>query len=303
MDATTWLQLGVSFLWFNAVWLLVWSLFRTEFRAEMPITRRVAAAVGVAERRTLFEIPVLGQLMGLAVMIMRRFGLFRSTIRGNLEASGNPNGYTVDEYLAICLSCAVGTAGAVTLLLVLSASRPVGAMLVLAALVVGFAVPIWSLRSTAGSRVRRIARKLPYALDLIALMMQSGTTFTEAIETVIRDDTNEDLNVELQLVQAEIGMGATRATALTNLAERIPLDSLRSVVGAINQSESLGTPLAMILQSQANMLRMRRSVMAEEASAKASLRILVPSMLILFAVVIVVLGPLILRGIEGRLLD
>jgi hypothetical protein len=50
------------------------------------------------------------------------------------------------------------------------------------------------------------------------------------------------------------------------------------------------------------MLRMYRSVRAEKLSASASLRILVPSMLILLAVVIIVFAPLIIRRIQGELL-
>lgn len=302
MGVDGWLQLGVSVLWLNAVALLVWSLFRRELRPEPAITRRVALAVGIDDRRTLFELPIVGQLMGVAVLVMRRFGLFRSTIRESLEASGNPNGYTVEEYLAICLACGFATAVAASLIMLVSVWQT-GVMLIGGAFVVGFAIPIWSLRSMAGRRIRQIARKLPYSLDLISLMMESGATFAEAIQTVIRDDPDDELNVELRLVQAEIEVGASRATALSNMAARIPLDSLRSVVGAINQSDALGTPLATILQSQANMLRTIRSVKAEEASAKASLRILLPNTLILLAMMLVVLAPVIMRAIDRRLLD
>jgi tight adherence protein C len=62
----------------------------------------------------------------------------------------------------------------------------------------------------------------------------------------------------------------------------------------VNQAEALGTPLATILKSQSSMLRMARSVRAEKLSASASLRILIPSMLILFAVVLIVLAPAII---------
>jgi tight adherence protein C len=103
-------------------------------------------------------------------------------------------------------------------------------------------------------------------------------------------------------VQAEIDFGSTRARALASMAERIPLDSLRSVVGAINQAEALGTPLSTILKNQSGMIRMIRSVRAEEASASASMRILIPSMIILLAVVLVVFAPMILRWMEGRLM-
>ena len=49
------------------------------------------------------------------------------------------------------------------------------------------------------------------------------------------------------------------------------------------------------------MLRMHRTVRAEKISASASLRILVPSVLILVAVVIFVFGPVLVRMMKGQL--
>src|SRR5690606_2505 len=157
--------------------------------------------------------------------------------------------------------------------------------------------PIYLLGDAASSRVSRIAKQLPYTLDLIALSMAAGSTFSEAIDTIIRDDPQDDFNQELAIVQAEIRFGTSRANALMNLANRIPLETLRSVVGAVNQAETLGTPLSQILKTQSTMLRVNRTVRAEKLSASASLRILIPSMLIMLAVVLSVLAPFIIRRV------
>ena len=169
--------------------------------------------------------------------------------------------------------------------------------------IIGFLIPFYSLHAQALKRLRNISKQLPYTLDLIGLMMEAGATFTEAINTLIQDDPQDELNQELTLVQSEIDLGTQRAPALANMAERIPLESLRSVVGAINQAEALGTPLSTILKNQSNMVRMMRSVKAEEASAKASTRILIPSMLILVAVVIIVFAPLIIAKLQGGMFN
>ena len=99
--------------------------------------------------------------------------------------------------------------------------------------------------------------------------------------------------------RAEIEFGTPRNQALTNMADRVPLESVRSVIGAVNQAEALGTPLSEILKNQSGMLRMHRSVRAEKLSASASLRILIPSMLILMSVVLIIFGPLIIRWVES----
>jgi len=293
---TLWL-ITISVLQFVSVSLLIWTVFRIRLQPEPPVNRQIAIALGLHQRNTVFETPAVRQFMLACVRIARRFPLFRERIRQDLDASGNPNGYSVEEYVAICIACGVlvGVVGifAATLF------GPIAVFVIVGGPVVGFWAPMWALRESARRRTISISKKVPYTLDLIALMMEAGTSFTEAIDTCVKDEPEDELNKELRLVQAEIEFGSTRATALMNMARRIPLDSLRGVVGAINQSEALGTPLSTILKNQASMLRHLRSVRAEELAAKASLRILIPSMLILFAVVLVVFAPFILSLWKG----
>ena len=107
----------ISVLQFTTVALLVWALFRQPVRPEPPVNRRIAIAMGLDSRSTVFEMPVLGQLLALVMPLSRRLGLFRGRIRRDLEAAGNPNGYSVDEYLTICLASAIGLGLAAVLLL------------------------------------------------------------------------------------------------------------------------------------------------------------------------------------------
>ncbi len=286
----------------SAVFMVVYAMFGSQVAPEPPIHRRIAQKLGFG-RQTIFENPVLQPLLALGLTISRRFNWpsLRARVRNDLNALGNPAGYSVDEYLALCLVTAlvVGVAS-----IAFEALSGTGLFLfagpVFAA--IGFAAPLIALRSSAATRVRRIAKQLPYTLDLISLTMAAGSTFTEAIQTLIRDDPDEDLNSELATVLAEIDYGTPRADALTNLGQRIDLESLRSIVGAINQAEALGTPLSVILKLQSEMLRNQRSVRAEKLSASASLRILIPSMLILAAVVLIIFGPFIIRWLRGDLL-
>ena len=67
------------------------------------------------------------------------------------------------------------------------------------------------------------------------------------------------------------------------------------------QSQRLGTVLSVILKDQADLMRNHRSVRAEKQAASAALRILIPSMLIMIAVVMVLFGPMILRFLNDEL--
>jgi len=290
------LQILVSIVLFAGVFLPIYAIFRYPVATEPPIHRRIAAAVG-ANRDTVFENPLIAPVMSLGLNIARRFNwpTLRDKIRQDLAASGNPSGYSVDEYLAIAITSSLGL-GMVTLVLdVLLGGGQSLVLFVPVMAVLGFYAPLWSVSSAASRRVARISKQLPYTLDLIALVMAAGSSFTEAIETLIRDNPDDDLNQELGVVLSEIEFGTTRKLALEHLAERIPLESLRSVIGAINQAEALGTPLSQILKLQSDMLRMHRGVRAEKLSASASLRILIPSMLILLAVVVIVFAPMLIE--------
>lgn len=290
------LPIFVSAVLFAGVFLVIYAVFRFPVPPEPPVHRRIAAVVG-ADRKSLFQNPVLAPVMNLGLVMARRFNVrsVRARIRQDLDASGNPSGYNVEEYLALCLVCGVSLAlatGIVELMLE-------GSLLLLVVPVmgiVGVGVPLWVLRGSAHQRTGRISKQLPYTLDLIALTMKAGSSFTEAVKTLIHDNPTDDLNQELRIMLSEIGFGMPRAAALTNLAERIPLESLRSVVSAVVQVERLGTPLSAILKQQSDMLRMHRGVRAEKLSASASLRILVPSMLILLAVIIIVFAPMMISG-------
>ncbi len=289
-------------LQFSTVFLLIWSVFRIPVQPEPPVNRQIALALGLGPRQTLFETPIIGQLLAFGVVAAGRFPFFRERVRQDLDACGNPNGYSVDEYLGICITSGVMLTGMAFVVLWGMTGSP-DPLVPMGMPIFGFGFGLVSLSESALKRTRIIGRQLPYTMDLIALLMEAGASFTEAIETIIKDEPDDELNRELKLVQAEIEFGTTRAQSLQNMAKRIPLDSLRSVVGAINQAEALGTPLSTILKNQSGMIRMLRSVRAEEASARASTRILLPAMLILLAAVLVIFGPVILAWMEGRLMS
>ena len=293
--------LFISLLVWAGVSLPIYAVFRFPASPATPVNRRIARALG-ADRSTVFEQPVLAPVLNIFVRVAERLSLpkVRKDVRQDLDASGNASGYTVDQYLAICLFFGAA-AGAVGGLGELSLGGGLLLVVLPICMACGFYVPLILLHGARSRRVIAIARQLPYTLDLIALVMAAGSSFGEAIATLIRDDPEDDLNQELQIALSEIEFGTTRASALQNLADRVPLESLRSVVAAVNQSEKLGTPMAAILKVQAEMLRAHRGVIAEKKSASASLRILVPSMMIMVAVITIVFSPMIIRYVKGDL--
>lgn len=287
---------------FAFVVLIVLAVFGQRGRTEMTPQREAALATGHADRRTVFEMPLTQPLMWLLLLAARRLPLrkLKAWIRKTLVAAGNPNFYTADEYLAVALLWGLVMAGVLEVAnLVLFGSLSI--VMLPFGFLVGLGGHIYHLHGKAAKRVKLISRRVPYTLDLIALAMGAGATFTEAIRTVVREDTQHPFSVELNTVLAEMDLGTTRAQALRSLSDRVPLESLRSIVAAIIQAEALGSPLSIVLKEQANLMRLQRSVRAEKLAAAASVRILVPSLLILISVVLAVFAPIIIRGLKGEL--
>ena len=289
-----------------SVFLAVSTLFRAPVETQDESAFRME--IDNVDRDTLFEAPAIRPFLVPIYHVVRRLnlpGLKRHVLK-LLLALGNPNQYTADEYLVICVVW--GVVGALALWF--GAWAAVGHLslpALVAFVVVGFVIGslaayLW-LRERALARLRTIAKRLPYTLDLIAMAMDAGATFYEAASAVTRDDPEEPLNQEVGMVVREIDFGRSRQDALTHLGRRINVDGLDSILSAVLQAEQLGTPLAHVLKLQANLLRMRRSMKAERRAGEASVKMLVPSMLILMAVVLVIFAPIIVRAIRGQYLE
>jgi tight adherence protein C len=148
---------------------------------------------------------------------------------------------------------------------------------------------------------RRIAinRALPFSLDLLVLTMEAGSGFQESIEILTESDRCSPMAQEFTHYLQAVRLGKTRKSALSEMAERVRSDDLTPVVDAINTGEELGTPVGKILRIQAEGIRAARSQRAEKLAAEASSKILFPTLLIMFAVLLMLMGPVIIRAVRG----
>jgi tight adherence protein C len=287
---------------FAAVTLLVLSVFGQPGQIKLSPEREIALATGHLDRRTIFENRLLQPLVWILLAASHRLAMpkAKAWLRRTLVAAGSPNFYTAEEYLTLSMLTGLVTAVALAALSLVT-SGEVSYLLFFFGGAVGTSLALYQIYSKASTRTHLIARRLPYALDLIALAMGAGATFTEAVRSVVRENVEDPLNVELKSLLAEMDLGATRRKALESLAARVPLDSLRSIVASVIQSEELGTPLVEVLHSQATLLRLQRTIRAENAAAVASVRILIPGLMIAISVVIAVFAPAIIRAVRGGL--
>ena len=101
---------------------------------------------------------------------------------------------------------------------------------------------------------------------------------------------------ELCAVQQDLSLGRTRVEALRDLARRLPCEAVHGFVTSVIQAEEKGTPLAAALRVQAEVLRARRGVLAEEAAAQAGVLMVLPLLLLLACVLLLLFGPFVVGG-------
>jgi tight adherence protein C len=165
----------------------------------------------------------------------------------------------------------------------------------------GAILPHSRLSGEIQDRFLHINRTLPTAIDLVALCMGAGLDFPGALRQLVDKAVagdNTPLTIEVQRILQELDLGKTRRQALENFAYRVPTDPVRDFVGSVVQAEEKGNPLADVLRIQADMLRLHRSIMAEENAAKSAIMMMIPLVLVFLSVILILMGPFFIKAMS-----
>lgn len=213
-------------------------------------------------------------------------------LQRRLTAAGLSARVSAEEFLAIQVLSFLGGAALAGLLLTsptMTGPRKLAAAVL--GLAIGALAPSAWLSRTETARTDEIRRDLPDALDLLAISVEAGVGLEGAMEVVTRN-FDSALAEELQLTLREMELGLSRRESLHHLRSRVDVVELSSFVGSLLQADALGMPLARVLRTQADELRIRRRQHAREAAAKLPVKLLFPmTLFILPAIFIVTLGP------------
>ncbi len=269
------------------------------------VPRPSLGARGVKRARALRQSAVFAltepPLRALAAWIaILPIAVVRAPCRRSLTHAGNYLGLSADELLAGCVlsGAAVGLG---TWLVCSRTSLPWE--LTIVALGIGAVAPWLRVLSVAQNRARSVSRALPGAVDLAAMCMSAGLDFPGAFRRIVESASNPDEPVieEFARVLQELDLGQTRRSAMEGLATRVPTEQVREFVNSVVQAEDKGSPLASVLIVQAQSQRLRRSIAAEETASEAALMLLGPMTLIFLCVIVLLLGPVVVRFMTGGL--
>jgi tight adherence protein C len=247
-----------------------------------------------------FERIVRPTIQRMARAGRRQEGGMIARIDAKLERAGYPGGLRGADWVGVKLLSLIGFAILFFLLaLLLTGSPIVGLLFVVVGAAVGYIAPEFWLGRKMKSRAMNMVLQLPDALDLLTISVEAGLGFDAALAKVV-EKMEGPLVDEFRQALAEVRMGRARRDALRDVATRADAQPVSNFIGAIVQAEQLGVPIAKVLQIQSNQLRIERRQRAEEAAAKAPVKMLFPMVGCIFPTIfIVILGPAIVTVMGG----
>lgn len=169
------------------------------------------------------------------------------------------------------------------------------------AAVIGFYLPSFWVVHRTETRQGEARQGFPDALDMLLVCVEAGLSLAAALNRVGQEIglARPLLGEQFRLVALEMQAGKSREQALRNLAERIGINEVRSLVTLLLQSEALGTSIGLSLRVHAEEMRRKRLVRAEEKGNKLPTKMAIPLIcFILPSLMSVILTPLIIQFIR-----
>ena len=289
-----WFPVVASLLVFFAI--IVIGVRAQQYKAESSKRRSLAMVSGYASANVSEAIAQVEQRDSIIRTSVLSIGYrlvpqkSRDKLAARIVQSGDTRGATVvDEQ--IIKKVEFGLVGLLLGLLLGFASGGLAWLAVPAFALGGFYVTDLLLYNKVLKRDEEMAKRLPDALDMLNLCVESGLSFAAALGQVAANQTGavaEEFAIALQ----EMQYGRSRAEALTAMAGRTKQEDVERFVSAMLQVDKLGVPVATVLREQAKEMRAKRYSRAREQAQKVPVKILMPLMLcFLPALFIIILGP------------
>ena len=242
-----------------------------------PITDRVLA-------------PLAQGLTGIAARFTPQG--YRDRVAHKLTLAGNPANLNVDQVLVLKLLGVVS--GMLWLPLVLVALHLQGFLAFLFVWFLWFAsimLPDLRISRAIEQRQRDITIQLPDILDLLVISVEAGLGFEQALDRTTAAVPGP-LADEFRRMLRETRIGSSRAEALRAMEERTEVPELRGFILAMLQADTFGISISRLLRSQADEMRVRRRLKAQEIAMKTPVKMLFPLVFCIFpSVFVVILGP------------
>jgi len=214
-----------------------------------------------------------------------------ANFRKQLDFVGDPLGLDPAGLQAARITAAAGLgAGGVALGVLIGTPFAIG-MALLIGVAIGFYLPVMWLDQLVRQRRAELEAVLPNALDVVAISMEAGLGLDRALEQLVRHQEGP-LTLLVARALREIELGRPRADALQEMAEATGIEDFTSLVKGILHAERTGVPIARTIAAHSAQMRVKRRLKIRTEAARASLKILLPTVGCVFPTLwLILLGP------------
>ena len=221
-----------------------------------------------------------------------------ATFRRQLDFVGAPLGLDPAgvEILRIAGAAALGALGTAVGVLI---GQPLAiAIGLLVGVAFGFYLPVLWLDQLVHQRRAELEAVLPNALDVVAISMEAGLGLDRALEQLVRHQEGPLTLVAARALR-EIELGRPRTEALEEMAESTGIDDFVALVRSIIHAERTGVPIARTIAAHSAQMRVKRRLHIRSEAARASLKILLPTVGCVFPTLwLILLGPALLVALS-----
>lgn len=238
-------------------------------------------------------------LVRLLPEVEKREDLKKRLACAGFYSESAPDLYVLCQILAVTLSIA-----SVAILVGSGLVDGTGALLVFATLIcaaVSHLPSLWLRRATQQQK-RRYRKSIPDLLDLMVVCLDGGMSLPFTLKRASSElqVVHPELASELLIVQRDAEMGATLEQALQSFAQRADDDEVKTLSLFVGEAQRHGSSITDALREHADFVRSQRETAAEEMAQKASVKILMPLLLLILpAVFVVVAGPAVIQLTEA----
>ncbi len=155
----------------------------------------------------------------------------------------------------------------------------------------GLIAPKAVLDNRVNARREQLEHEFPDALDLMVVCVEAGLGLEAAFVRVAAEvkESHPRIAEEFGRLSDELSAGRGRAEALRALADRLNVDSIRSFVALLIQTDLLGVSIGQSLRTYSAEMRESRFMKAEEKAMRIPVLMTLPIVACFMPVIIVAL--------------
>ncbi len=214
-----------------------------------------------------------------------------ANFRRQLDFVGDPLGLDPAGLQALRITAAAGLGALGVALGVLIGTPFAIGVALLIGVAIGFYMPVLWLDQLVRQRRAELEAVLPNALDVVAISMEAGLGLDRALEQLVRHQEGP-LTLLVARALREIELGRPRPEALEEMAAATGVEDFTSLVKGILHAERTGVPIARTIAAHSAQMRVKRRLKIRTEAARASLKILLPTVGCVFPTLwLILLGP------------